>query len=343
MLDVDFSDPLLRAAATQLAPFYLRLGGSLADLLTYQEADGCAPLVPEEWPSDGRGFASASAERGALDSLSNVSDMRRRCMPSCSGFVRDDRLRVGFRDGCLSRSRWDEIAGFCEAVGCEIILSINALRGRRRAPCERPGEPRIDCRNLRPAPPCCTNYSGAWDSSNAAALLAHAAAARQPLAALAYGNELGGHLAISARLSPEEYARGFGELRALVERMWAVNGGAGEMRGLGGGEGRLARRLRPLVIGPNAQLDPSWMGALLAADPSLPVLSHHLYQVGLTLPVVSHCRSPVFVSLPTHVPELTRPSSRAQAHPACRAQLTPLPWPPLAARSWLDGPHGPCE
>lgn len=233
--ELDLGDPLLLAAARRLSPFLLRLGGSLADEVTYEEDDGCVP-------------------RAAADGVAGGE----RCRPSCGGFVRDARLRVGFRGGCLGAARWEELVGFCRRVGCEIVFTVNALRGR-----ERHCGPRVECRNVKPVPPCCTNYTGAWDPSNAAALLRRMASRGQPIAALAYGNELGGHLAIEARLGAAAYAEGLGQLRALVEDAW---------RGTG--------RPPPRVIGPNAQLDPGWMGSLLEASPSLGTLSFHLYPLG---------------------------------------------------------------
>ena len=123
MLSVDLDDPLLVGAAKRLSPFLLRLGGSLSDFVTFEEADGCVPSDP----SDPESLASGGVRNG-------IRDGARSCRPAgCSGFVRDERLRVGFRDGCLSRARWDALVSFCKRVGCEIVLSINALRGRRRA------------------------------------------------------------------------------------------------------------------------------------------------------------------------------------------------------------------
>ena len=123
----------------------------------------------------------------------------------------------------------------------------------------------VDCRNTKPPPACCTNYTGTWDSSNALALLRHAARHAHPIAAVAYGNELGGKLAIGARLSAAEYAAGLGTLQQMVAEAW-----------------RGAARPAPLVLGPNAQIDSEWMRDLLrVAPPSLmPVLSHHLYPLG---------------------------------------------------------------
>ena len=163
MLSAKLDDPLLIAAARQLAPFYLRLGGSLADQVTYQEEDGCVPLrtqIPSRLqgvilnlsshspgdpagdpgdprdPRDPRGVASPA---GARDEV---------VCSSCNEFVKDDGVRVGYRDGCLSTSRWDALSDFCLSAGCEIVFSINALRGRQRSVCP----PRTDCRNVRLAP-----------------------------------------------------------------------------------------------------------------------------------------------------------------------------------------------
>ena len=127
LLAIDLEDPLLVAAARRLAPFVLRLGGSLADFVTYEEADGCAPLPSST--ARPAGEASPRAPRGGS----------RRCMSSCGDFTIDEHKIFGFRDGCLTRSRWDQLAAFCRSVGCEIAFSINALRGRVPDQCATSG------------------------------------------------------------------------------------------------------------------------------------------------------------------------------------------------------------
>lgn len=96
VLTTNFSDPLLRAAMRALAPTILRVGGSLADLVTYE--------VP------GRRW-------------------------NCPPFTRDDRRRIGFRGGCLPWARWLETLDFCASVGCQVYFTVSALQGRRRAEC----------------------------------------------------------------------------------------------------------------------------------------------------------------------------------------------------------------
>ena len=257
LLSLNLSDPLLVDAAKLLSPFYLRLGGSLSDSVTYEEADGCVPLPPTE-PQHAEA-PDAGDRSGGTHAPSGTEG--RRCASSCSGFVRDERQRVGFRGGCLSRRRWAELSSFCTTVGCELILSVNALRGRTRAAC---GD--VACRTVRPSPPCCTQHSGSWDGANTASLLRFAAERGDPLAAVAYGNEISGEHGIGASLRAGEYAAGLQELRAIVKSVWAR-------------AGRLSAA--PRVIGPNAQqLDLKWMANLLAYDVGLTTVSHHVYPLG---------------------------------------------------------------
>ena len=268
----------------------------MSDSVTYEEDTGCAPrplpslaegeeesLVEEEPPRAAGATAGIGAGGG-----SNVSSGRRRassssssCLAACNSdsFTRDERLRIGFRGGCLSRSRWASLVQFCESVGCEIILSINAMRGRRRVPC-----PKVECRNTKPAPPCCTNYTGGWDASNAKSLLRHVMQHNQPLAAVAYGNELGGHLAIGAKLRADVYAAGLKELRRLVEETWSSVAVARQRANKDHMKWRTItsakRRQAPKVLGPNAQIDNEWIQELLSADERLDTVSHHLYSLG---------------------------------------------------------------
>ncbi|KAL1511331.1 hypothetical protein AB1Y20_006136 [Prymnesium parvum] len=249
MLSANLSDPLLVAAARSLAPFLLRLGGSLADQVVYEDEAGCAPEQTPLSPNQTSAAAAAACGR-------------------CGGFVRDVGLRVGFRGGCLPAARWEQLVQFCEAVGCQIVFSINALFGRRREAC--PDE--TNCRSARPTPSCCTNYSVAgghasaagWDASNARMFLQRAARRGSPLAAVAFGNEIGGDRAIEAHFPAAVYAAGLRHLRELVDELWAG----------------MPAAVKPRVIGPNAQWDSVWVAELLREAPWLRTVSHHLYPLG---------------------------------------------------------------
>ena len=263
LLEADLTDTLLIRAAKLLAPFYLRLGGSLSDSVTYEEAGGCVPTAPAPLIADEMDEAADEAGRdaqGSECSRGQPNEIQNGPHGQCgsSTFARDDRLRVGFRGGCLSRKRWAELSAFCVHVGCELILSINAMRGRTRRACAG-----VQCRTVHPSPSCCTSYMGRWNGSNAASLLEHAAERGDPLAAVAFGNELGGRWGIGARLDAAEYAEGVNELHAIIRRAW---------------RGRVLRP--PFIIGPNAKMDIGYTREVLARTPHISAISHHLYQLG---------------------------------------------------------------
>lgn len=77
--------------AKLLAPFLLRIGGSLQDQYEFREE------CPEKQESQ---------------------------------FPVDKSNRLGFGNGCISHQRVREISDFCHAVGCELVWGINAMTGR---------------------------------------------------------------------------------------------------------------------------------------------------------------------------------------------------------------------
>ena len=91
------------------------------------------------------------------------------------------------------------------SAAADVLFSVNALHGRSRAECA----PHTLCRQLSPAerPPCCTNYTGSWDSSNLEVLLRATVSAGHRLFGLAYGNELVTRKGIEAKMAPRDYAR----------------------------------------------------------------------------------------------------------------------------------------
>ena len=260
-LQADLGDPLLRSAARLLAPFYLRLGGSLSDQIVYEEgkAGEEGAVGKGEQGAAGKAEAQAGAAGGDADRCPRAPApaAEAEAEPTLDGFVRDEGVRVGFRSGCLSRRRWDELVAFCRDVGCHLVFTLNALHGRTRAAC--PGG--TACRLRKPTPACCTNYTGGWDAANAEAFLRRAAARGQMLGGVGFGNEVGGEHAIEAHLAATDYAAGLDQLRHLLHELWPPPH-------------------TPLLIGPNALWDPVWFRELLRAAPWLPALSYHLYPLG---------------------------------------------------------------
>jgi hypothetical protein len=134
MLHIDLASRRLRGALSALSPVFLRLGGSLCDFVAYD--------VP--------------------------SDPQPTCDDTFSGPTTDTRIGYPLASGCLRSTRWDELNRLCDATGCSVVFGINALVGRRlSAPC--PAD--TNCRFEGQAHPCCTEWEGAWDSTNAEALL----------------------------------------------------------------------------------------------------------------------------------------------------------------------------
>ena len=168
LLTVDLDNPLLLSAIRALSPVVLRVGGSLADLVTY------------EMPPSRNG----------------------RVASPCPPFMRDASRRIGFRGGCLPWARWKQLLDFCDRAGCQVYFTVNALRGRQREQCPAG----TMCRTIEKAkrPVCCTNYTGTWDSSNLRGLLSATAATGRRPAGLAFGNELAGRQGIEAQLQARE-------------------------------------------------------------------------------------------------------------------------------------------
>jgi heparanase len=80
----------------QLAPFYLRLGGSLQDHIEYEAPPG--------------------VNTGA----------------TCAPLAYDTTAQFNFSGGCLSMARWKELTSLCADAGCKVIFGLNGLLGRTR-------------------------------------------------------------------------------------------------------------------------------------------------------------------------------------------------------------------
>ena len=151
--------------------------------------------------------------------------------------------RLGYEvgSGCLTASRWDELAGFCEGVeGCNLILGLNALIGRANQTCPED----VDCHNSPGGHECCTTWTGSWNQSNAEALLRYTHEKNYSVYGLEFGNELAGTSGIEAtNITPDVYATDFCTLKNLVESIWSSEGD-----------------VVPKVISPDNNFDATWYG-----------------------------------------------------------------------------------
>lgn len=232
MLNINLQDKNLRAAVAAFnGKVHLRLGGSLADFVVYD-----VPGVP---PPEG-------------------------CVKYDDFSAPTNGTKLGYEifSGCLRSDRWDELHTFCNEVGCKLIFGINGLFGRNLpGPCD----PDVNCRVL-PTPECCTNWSGAWDPSNAKALLRYSASKNQTLYAIELGNELVGSKGIESHVSVGDY---LADWKVFMRLLDDVYGSA-----------------RPLTVVPDTSFESDWYGDFLvrlnAANPELSpdVVTHHLYSMG---------------------------------------------------------------
>ena len=100
-LTVNFSDPTLLSSLRALSPVHLRVGGSLADMITFVHNDPPAETTGEN-----------------------------HCHPPLPA----PGTPLGYGPGCISARRYTSLHEMCRATGCKILFGLNGLVGRRPAP-----------------------------------------------------------------------------------------------------------------------------------------------------------------------------------------------------------------
>ncbi|CAN1828443.1 Heparanase-like protein 3 [Linum perenne] len=150
----------------------------------------------------------------------------------------------GFSHGCLPMSRWDELNTFFRKSGAAIVFGLNALNGKTIA----------------------SNGSaeGAWNSSNAEALIRYTVNRGFTVLGWELGNELSGS-GIGTSVAPDQYATDVANLHSIVQKVYAG-----------------FRKNKPLVIAPGGFYDANWLTEFVKRTPrsSIDVVSHHIYNLG---------------------------------------------------------------
>ena len=141
---------------------------------------------------------------------------------------------------CLEPERWDLLIAFCQRTGLRLAFDLNIMLGRDQ-----------------------TTGAGAWDSSNARALLEYTRAHHAAWATRAnLGFELGNEKEFV--LTAAQTAASFVELRAVVDDVFA----------------ELEASERPLIIGPSGNMRPDWLTNVLdglGGPGVIDVVSYHVY------------------------------------------------------------------
>ncbi|KAI4380972.1 hypothetical protein MLD38_007097 [Melastoma candidum] len=203
LFTLNLSNPILLNAVNAFSPLVIRMGGTLQDLLVYQTDMDQGPCNPQ-----------------ALDP---------------SGFL-------GFSEGCLPMSRWDELNNFIRRTGAIVTFGLNALYGRVVRPDGSVTEP--------------------WNSTNAEDLLRYTVQRGYKIHGWELGNELSGK-GIGASLTATQYATDLQELRDLVDKIY------------------VGFDQKPLILAPGGFFNYDWFGEFVRlANGTLQVISLHVYNLG---------------------------------------------------------------
>ncbi|CAI0444307.1 unnamed protein product [Linum tenue] len=163
-----------------------------------------------------------------------------------ASFIKSSSEMFGFSQGCLALSRWDELNTFFREAGAEVIFGLNALNGRTIA---SDG-----------------SAKGAWNSSNAEALIRYTVNKNFTIFGWELGNELSGS-GIGTSVAPDQYASDITNLHDIVRKTYASLG---------------KRKKKPLVLAPGGFYDANWLTEFINKTPknSLQVVTHHIYNLG---------------------------------------------------------------
>ncbi|XP_015886732.3 heparanase-like protein 3 isoform X1 [Ziziphus jujuba] len=202
LLNIDLNNPILLNAIKAFSPLKIRLGGTLQDRVIYE----------------------------------------RNNQQPCNPFVKNESDFLGFSQGCLPMSRWDELNIFFKRTGAVVFFGLNALSGRT-----------IDSQG---------SAIGAWDSSNAESLIQYTVNKGYTIHGWELGNELSGR-GIGERVAAFQYASDINTLQHIVQKIYAGS------------------EVKPLVLAPGGFFDANWFAEFIdKTTKSLQVVTHHIYNLG---------------------------------------------------------------
>ncbi|KAK1418455.1 hypothetical protein QVD17_27600 [Tagetes erecta] len=162
--------------------------------------------------------------------------------PCNNPFIKNTSALFGFNQGCLSLSRWDELNRFFQETKAMVTFGLNALIGKTVL----------------------ANGSavGAWDSTNAEALMRYTVKKNYTIYGWELGNELSGN-GIGASILASQYAHDVTTLSEMVHHVYK------------------AIEPKPLIIAPGGFFGPKWFTEFLnKTSKTLNVVSHHIYSLG---------------------------------------------------------------
>ncbi|GAB5364722.1 hypothetical protein AAMO2058_000994400 [Amorphochlora amoebiformis] len=221
LLNIDLNHPLIRSAVKSLSPVVLRLGGSLTDHIIYEvpSAEGKPP-------------------------------------PPCHPITPSKTDPLGFKGGCLTMDRWDNLNKFCQDLGCKVVFDLNLaghLATKESDPWWRGGHK--------------------WHYENVRAFLQYTRAQEYPILGFELGNEVDINHGVGARVPDNLMVDAFIKTSEMIKDLW---------------EGRD----RPLLIGPDSSVfDMEWYleFAIRMGDnlKDIDVFTYHIYSLGPGSPLLN--------------------------------------------------------
>lgn len=171
VLNVDFDNPTLISSLQALSPVYLRVGGSLADQITYDfKMDEEEKQIKSE--NNINHHHQDEVVQKSHFSFEGFTSRDSLCIEP----VANESMTLGYNAGCINGDRYSALHEFCIKSKCKIIFGLNGLYGMKSEP---------NTTEL---------WSGVWNSSQAELLLNYTKMKgfSSTLAGVELGNEIDG-------------------------------------------------------------------------------------------------------------------------------------------------------
>jgi heparanase 1 len=233
MLNVDLNNKMINNAVLEFnGNAHLRLGGSLGDFVVYN--------------------------------IGNVDGFCQYPYGDFSPPTNATHAGYDFFSGCLEMTRWDEINAFVERNKVDMLFGIAALFGRNMpGPCPEGTNCRFQEDGQRYGfDPCCTNWTGLWDNSNAELFIRYTQEKGYKIWAWELGNELVGEKGIDSHINVTDYLQDWQTFMTMLGDIYGSN--------------------RPKVVVPDTTWC-DWFGEFLPLVPDdlkPDIVTHHLYSLG---------------------------------------------------------------
>ncbi|OVA00754.1 Glycoside hydrolase [Macleaya cordata] len=162
----------------------------------------------------------------------------------CNNFEKSTTGLFGFKDGCLTMERWDQINSLLGQTGAVVTFGLNALFGKKK----------VTKDGL---------YRGHWNSRNAHDFIKYTNSKGYKIDSWELGNELCGS-GVSARIEPDQYAKDVIVLKKLLKKLHRNS------------------TTQPQLLAPGGFFDEKWFSTFLQKSGPNVVdgITHHIYNLG---------------------------------------------------------------